>query len=104
MIDAAVDDRAIADIIQPPTHQPPAGGSRFSVLGSWFLSPCPASWAYTWARLVGLLLLGYAVWLPVSARLWHYNRLGLLLGVLIVLALNVVVLDLDRARGRAPDR
>jgi YYY domain-containing protein len=45
-----------------------------------------------WARLIGLLVLGYAVWMPVSMRLWHYDRWGLLLGVLLVLALDASVL------------
>lgn len=38
------------------------------------------------APLVGLLALAWAVWLPVSAGLWQYNRLGMLLGALVVLA------------------
>ncbi len=49
---------------------------------------------YTWARLVGLLLLGYAVWLPVSARLWYYNRVGMILGLALVVSLDVVMLAL----------
>ena len=49
---------------------------------------------YTWARLVGLLLLGYAVWLPVSARLWYYNRVGMILGLALVVSVDVVVLAL----------
>ncbi|HEU5014279.1 MAG TPA: DUF2298 domain-containing protein, partial [Roseiflexaceae bacterium] len=47
---------------------------------------------YTWARLIGLLLLGYAVWLPVSARLWYYNRVGMILGLALVVSLDVVIL------------
>jgi YYY domain-containing protein len=47
---------------------------------------------FAWARLIGLLLLGYAVWLPVSARLWQYDRWGLVLGVLLVLGLNTLLL------------
>ena len=46
----------------------------------------------TFAPLVGLLLLGYAIWLPVSATLWQYDRLGVALGAGIVLVLNVVLL------------
>jgi YYY domain-containing protein len=47
---------------------------------------------FVWARLIGLLLLGYAVWLPVSARIWQYNLLGMLYGALLVLAMNVAIL------------
>ncbi|HWQ12844.1 MAG TPA: DUF2298 domain-containing protein, partial [Roseiflexaceae bacterium] len=47
---------------------------------------------YAWARLIGLLLVGYAVWLPVSARLWQYDRWGLLIGVLLVLLANALAL------------
>jgi YYY domain-containing protein len=39
-----------------------------------------------------MLLLGYAVWLPVSARLWQYDRWGLLTGVVLVVALNGLLL------------
>jgi YYY domain-containing protein len=49
-------------------------------------------WEWAWAQIIGLLLLGYAVWLPVSARLWRYDRMGLFLGILFVLALDAVVL------------
>jgi YYY domain-containing protein len=52
---------------------------------------------YAWARLIGLLLLGYAVWMPVSLRLWRYDRVGLLLGLLLVLLVDLAVLTL---RGR----
>ncbi|HEX5691053.1 MAG TPA: DUF2298 domain-containing protein, partial [Roseiflexaceae bacterium] len=44
---------------------------------------------YAWARMIGLLVLGYAVWLPVSARLWNYDRNGLALGLLLVIALDI---------------
>ncbi|HNP74690.1 MAG TPA: DUF2298 domain-containing protein, partial [Kouleothrix sp.] len=47
---------------------------------------------WAWARLVGLLLLGYAVWLPASMGLWQYNRWGLLLGLVLVLALDGALL------------
>jgi YYY domain-containing protein len=56
---------------------------------------------YTWAPLIGLLLLGYAVWLPVSAQLWQYNRLGLLLGTLLVLVVNGFVLAVLGRRARS---
>jgi YYY domain-containing protein len=45
-----------------------------------------------WARLIGLLLFGYAVWLPTSLGLWQYDRWGLLGGLALVLLLNVGLL------------
>ncbi len=60
---------------------------------------------FVWARLVGLLLLGYAVWLPVSARLWQYDRWGLLAGVLLVLAVDALALiALGRQAPRAENQ
>jgi YYY domain-containing protein len=67
-------------------------------------TPMLSAIGYAWARLIGLLLLGYAVWLPVSARLWSYNRLSILIGVLLVLLLNVGLLAwLGRAHRASPD-
>ncbi|GAB4204058.1 MAG: hypothetical protein OHK0022_28850 [Roseiflexaceae bacterium] len=54
-----------------------------------------------WARLIGLLLLGYAVWLPVSARLMYYDRTGLLIGLVLVLLLNLAALALLGRRALA---
>ena len=48
----------------------------------------------TFAPLIGLLLLGYAVWLPVSARLWSYDLRGVGIGVLLVLLLDTLALAL----------
>lgn len=45
-----------------------------------------------WTRLIGLLLLGYAVWLPTSLGVWHYNLWTLLGGLVLVLVLNGAVL------------
>lgn len=45
-----------------------------------------------WARLIGLLLLGYAVWLPTSYRIWHYNGWGVLGGTLLGCTLNGFIL------------
>ena len=45
-----------------------------------------------WAKLLGLLLWGYAVWLPTSLGLWHYDRWGLLGGLGLVVLLNGGVL------------
>ncbi|MCS6839287.1 MAG: DUF2298 domain-containing protein [Roseiflexus sp.] len=43
---------------------------------------------WVWARPMGMLLFGYAVWLPVSARLWQYDVLGMTLGVLLTLVVS----------------
>ncbi|MCG8348452.1 MAG: DUF2298 domain-containing protein, partial [Chloroflexales bacterium] len=47
---------------------------------------------FTWARLIGLLVLGYVVWLPASLGIWQYDRWGLLAGVILVLVLNAAIL------------
>ncbi|NNJ09920.1 hypothetical protein EKD04_006230 [Chloroflexales bacterium ZM16-3] len=47
-----------------------------------------------WAKIIGLLLLGYAVWLPTSLGLWRYNAWGVLGGLMIVLAVDVWALAL----------
>lgn len=47
---------------------------------------------FVWARFVGLLVLGYAVWLPVSLGLWQYDQWGLFGGLLLVLLLNLGLL------------
>jgi YYY domain-containing protein len=61
----------------------------------------PAAWAVfgrwrdggaLWAKPIGLLLLGYAVWLPASLGLWQYDRWAVLGGLALVLMLNVAVL------------
>jgi YYY domain-containing protein len=47
----------------------------------------PALWLgstqWPWARLIGLLLLGYALWLPVSARLMYNSTTGLIVALLL---------------------
>ncbi len=43
---------------------------------------------WLWARPIGVLLFGYAVWLPVSARLWQYDVWGMLMGALLALAVS----------------
>jgi YYY domain-containing protein len=43
---------------------------------------------WLWARPIGVLLLGYAIWLPVSARLWQYDVWGMVLGLLLTLAMS----------------
>ena len=52
-----------------------------------------------WAKIIGLLLLGYAVWLPTSLGLWRYDAWGLVGGLIIVLALNVVILIARQEHG-----
>ncbi len=59
---------------------------KASTFRSWF------DGGYLWARPVGLILLGYAVWLPVSAGIWYYDRLGLLFGALLIIGLNLLIL------------
>jgi uncharacterized membrane protein/Flp pilus assembly protein TadD len=56
-----------------------------------------------WARLIGLLLAGYATWLPTSLRIWHYNLWGLAGGVVVLLLLNLgVIAWLGRRNAGAP--
>jgi hypothetical protein len=54
----------------------------------------PALWLgaaqWPWARLIGLIILGYVLWLPVSARIMYNSTLGL--GI----ALGLTVLDWAR--------
>jgi YYY domain-containing protein len=57
------------------------------VFGRWHDS------GIVWARLIGLLLLGYAVWLPTSLGLWHYDMWGVAGGVALVLALNIALIS-----------
>ncbi len=47
---------------------------------------------WLWARPIGLLLFGYAIWLPVSARLWQYDLWGMVIGLLLALALSSAAL------------
>jgi YYY domain-containing protein len=44
---------------------------------------------WPWARLLGLLMLGYAVWLPVSARLMYNDTTGLVVGFVLVGLVNL---------------
>ncbi|NJN66175.1 MAG: tetratricopeptide repeat protein [Chloroflexaceae bacterium] len=44
-----------------------------------------------WARLIGLLLVGYAVWLPTSLGVWSYARWGVLGGLTVVLVTNLAL-------------
>jgi YYY domain-containing protein len=53
-----------------------------------------------WARLIGLLLFGYAVWLPTSLGLWHYDMWGVVGGAVLVLLLNIALISW---MGRAVD-
>jgi YYY domain-containing protein len=67
---------------------------------------------FAWARLIGLLLVGYAIWMPVSMRLWSYTRASVLVGALLVLGLDAAIMawlgrmaddrPFDMAQGRRP--
>ncbi|WP_298819187.1 DUF2298 domain-containing protein [Chloroflexus sp.] len=57
-------------------------------------------WGLAWARPVGLIMLGYAIWLPVSLGLWRYDQVGVTVG-LVVMAVIALALWLIGAR---PDR
>jgi YYY domain-containing protein len=66
-----------------------------ALLGMPLALRCFARWhdaGFAWARMIGLLLLAYAVWLPTSLGLWQYDRWGVLGGALLVLALNAWLL------------
>ena len=58
----------------------------YSIFGSWYDAGA------AWARLIGLLLLGYAIWLPTSLGLWHYDRWSLLGGFALLIGLNLLLL------------
>jgi YYY domain-containing protein len=63
-----------------------------------------AGWSdggWIWSRLIGLLLLGYCVWLPVSAGLWVYGRLALAIGLLLALAIAALAAQLVGRRANA---
>ncbi|MCX6015440.1 MAG: DUF2298 domain-containing protein, partial [Chloroflexales bacterium] len=53
----------------------------------------PALWLgdtpWVWARVIGLLVLGYALWLPVSARLMYNSTTGLIVAMMLVLKLSL---------------
>ena len=58
----------------------------YTIFSSWYDAGA------AWARLIGLLLLGYAVWLPASIGLWRYDRWGLLGGLVLLIGLNLLLL------------
>lgn len=45
-----------------------------------------------WARLIGLLVLGYVVWLPASLEIWQYSVWSVIGGIVLVLLLNLLLL------------
>jgi YYY domain-containing protein len=57
-----------------------------TIFGNWR----DGGWA--WARITGLLVLGYIVWLPTALGLWRYDRWSLIAGVLVLLGLNAALL------------
>ncbi|NJO04630.1 MAG: hypothetical protein HC876_03365 [Chloroflexaceae bacterium] len=56
-----------------------------------------------WARLLGLIVLAYAIWLPTSYGAWHYDVWGIVGGVLLVLVLNGFLLYYLGRRAHAAD-
>lgn len=44
---------------------------------------------WPWARLIGLLLLGYVLWLPVSARLMYNDTTGLIVAGILAICVNL---------------
>ena len=67
-------------------------------LAALVLGPRAPDGGWAWARLVGLLILGYTIWLPVSARLWQYDWWGMALGLLLTLGLNLAAVAALGAR------
>jgi YYY domain-containing protein len=50
------------------------------------------------SKLVGLLVWGYAVWLPVNLRWWHFNWWSLLFGAAVLTALSAAAYARRRSR------
>jgi Chlor_Arch_YYY domain len=73
---------------------------------AWLLFDSWRDMGFAWARLLGILLFGYAVWMPTSLGIWYY-RLGggVLGGLLLVLLLNWAILAWQawREGKRSPD-
>lgn len=75
---------------------------------AWYLIAAlgviPAIWLgerqWPWARLIGLMLLGYALWLPVSARLMYNGTTGLMVAMLLVVLVNVLALMMIGLRNK----
>ncbi len=63
-----------------------------------------ADGGWAWAKLIGLLMLGYAVWLPTSLGLWRYNAWGVAGGLVVVLMIDAAALALLGRRPTADDR
>ncbi len=69
-------------------------------LGIWYLIaglgilPAYAALGHhglVWARPIGLIMLGYAIWLPTSLGVWRYDNVGVLCGLAIIIGVNVVL-------------
>jgi len=58
---------------------------------------------WLWARMIGLIAFGYAIWLPVSARLWQYDGWGMIAGLMLTLALSAAALVAHGRRRIAAD-
>lgn len=53
-----------------------------------------------WARPVGLIMLGYAIWLPTSLGLWRYDAVGVIGGLAVMSGITIALWF----RGVRPDR
>lgn len=57
------------------------------------LGLAPAMWLgdtqWVWSRVIGLLLLGYLLWLPVSARIMYNSTTGLAIAILLTVLVSV---------------
>ncbi|MDW8402838.1 DUF2298 domain-containing protein [Chloroflexus sp.] len=53
-----------------------------------------------WARPVGLIMLGYAIWLPASLGLWRYDTGGVLGGLAVMIGISFALWR----HGLRPDR
>jgi YYY domain-containing protein len=66
----------------------------FEALGvlAWPLAarvfPNASDRGWSWSKLIGLLVWGYAIWLPVSLGWWSYGWWSLVAGALVLLALS----------------
>ena len=81
----------------------PVAAILFGGLATRGAGAADGGWA--WARLIGLLLFGYAVWLPVSMGLFSYTRWSMLWGVLLVLAADaIIVFWIGRRTDASSDR
>lgn len=57
------------------------------------LGLAPAMWLgptqWVWSRIIGLLLFGYLLWMPVSARIMYNSTTGLLIAMVLTILVSV---------------